>query len=193
MLVLDVNFSSSVGMLEENKMSLTSSLITLSALSVLLLGACGPVPQPAPQSAPTPTPAPQVTATPMPEMLNEIAYGLSYGMCLGYCEHRLSVTAERMQLVHQSRDAENYPEQVIEKITPPEIWQRLNALANFETLQALPDRLGCPDCADGGAAWVELQQNEASKRVTFEPQDGLPPQAELLVELRALYETLDQE
>ncbi len=173
-------------------MSFTSSFITFSALSALLLGACGPVPQPAPPS-PTPTPTPQVTATPMPEMLNQIAYGLSYGMCLGYCEHRLSVTAERMQLVHQSRDAETYPEQRIEKATPPETWQRLNDLANFETLQALPDRLGCPDCADGGAAWVELQQDAEMKRVTFEPQDGLPPQAALLAELRALYEELDQD
>ena len=175
-------------------MPFTSLFIVFSAISALLLSACGQT-QPVPQPTPSATPTPQASATPFTasETLSQMAYGLSYGMCLGYCEHRLSVTAERMQLVHQSRDTETYPEQVIEKITPPETWQRLNRLASFETLQALPDRLGCPDCADGGAAWIELQQDTEMKRVTFEPQDGLPPQAELLAALRALYEELDQD
>lgn len=171
---------------------------TLLSLTTIALSACAAAPQSGPQPSPSATTSPNPVATPSTSPSQpvtaprQIAYGKSFGFCVGYCDHQLTITAERMRLVHTSpRDPQAYPEQVIEKPTPAETWQKLNRFARFETLQGLPDRIGCPDCADGGAEWIELQQNDVSKRVTFEPQAGLPQQAELLAELRKLYEELD--
>lgn len=124
--------------------------------------------------------------------LSRIAYGIAYGECMGYCDHSLIITAQRMRLVHKAfLEAEKYPQKVLEKPTRPETWQKLLRLASFQTLKGLPDRIGCPDCTDGGAEWIELQQDAAVKRVTFEPQAGLRQQAALLAELRKLYQELD--
>lgn len=155
---------------------------TILSLTTFFLSACVT----APQANPSPPPSSQSITT-----LAQIAYGTSFGFCRGRCDHRLVITAERMHLVHQSlQDPEKYPEQVIEQPTPVETWKTLNRLASFKTLQDLPERIGCPDCADGGAEWIELQQDNVNKRVTFEPQVGLAQQAELLAELRKLYQEL---
>lgn len=149
----------------------TFSAVTLSTTLgawMLLLSACStsqPLPQPTPSPSATVSPSPMPSPTQPTAVVSEIGYGLSYGMCLGYCNHSLTITADQMRLVHTApRDAENFPEKVIENPTPADTWERLNRLANFETLKALPDRLGCPDCADGGAEWVALQHQDERKQ-----------------------------
>lgn len=174
-------------------------LSLLTSLTVVLLSACASVPS-GPQSSPSPsgspTASPTATPTASPSQpatdLSQIGYGKSFGFCVGYCDHTLTVTAETTRLVHKAfRDPEKYPERVVERPTTAATWQKLNSLANFQTLQSLPERIGCPDCADGGAEWVEMQQAQTVKRVTFEPQAGLPQQAELLAELKKLYAEID--
>ena len=65
-----------------------------------------------------------------------------------------------------------------------EIWAELQTLIDFLVMQDLEDVIGCPDCADGGATYIELTQNGETKRVTFET--GNPPPA-----LELLYERMD--
>lgn len=65
-----------------------------------------------------------------------------------------------------------------------EIWTELQTLIDFLVMQDLEDVIGCPDCADGGATYIELTQNGETKRVTFET--GNPPPA-----LELLYERMD--
>lgn len=141
---------------------------------------------------PTPTVDPTANAGTTP--LKTIGYGTSYGMCFGYCNHQLTLTETTMRLVHSAHQAsEEYPEKVLEKPMSAERWQNLTALADFDTLSALPERVGCPDCADGGAEWIALSESEASHRVTFEPAKGLPQQAELLKALRVIYQQMAEE
>ncbi len=179
--------------------------ILLLSLSCLLLGACA-TQQAEPPVTPSTSPTTGSIASPVasaiasvtpsqPEtVLKQIGYGLSYGHCGSYCNHSLTISAEQMRLVHKAnRDPEKNPDQVSTQATPAATWQKLTGLASFETLQSLPERIGCPDCADGGAEWIELEQAKISKRVTFEPQEGLPQQAELLAELRKLYQELNGE
>ena len=75
--------------------------------------------------------------------------------------------------------------------TPLSFWQKLQSLADYNAIKDLPERIGCPDCADGGAEWLELSRSNETKRVTFEPPAGLPQQAALLAELKKLYEELN--
>ena len=48
-------------------------------------------------------------------------------------------------------------------------WQEIiNAASNFDAFKNLNEVYGCPDCADGGAEFIEIIKNEEVHRVTFE-------------------------
>ncbi len=61
---------------------------------------------------------------------------------------------------------------------------------NLDIFQSLDDRIGCPDCADGGAEWVQIDWNNGNKRVTFENRQtvkGIEKLIEKLREMRQIY------
>ncbi|CAF1400036.1 unnamed protein product [Didymodactylos carnosus] len=65
-------------------------------------------------------------------------------------------------------------------------WVNLSNLVNLETFQSLDDRIGCPDCADGGAEWVQINWANGSKRVTFENEKTVKGIEKLIVKLRQM-------
>lgn len=62
--------------------------------------------------------------------------------------------------------------------------------AACSTFDQLSETYGCPDCADGGAEWVEVERSRMGRRVTFE--FGKPPEriGALVSSLRAVRQTL---
>ena len=75
-----------------------------------------------------------------------------------------------------------------EVVTAPEEFQELLGAVDMQALQALPNVLGCPDCADGGAEWIEVEIGNTLKRVTFEYGAAIPsiqPLLDLVRERRA--------
>jgi hypothetical protein len=62
-----------------------------------------------------------------------------------------------------------------------ESWRSLKTLANQVAFSKQPERLGCPDCADGGAEYIELQTGDQKYRITFEYGQTIPG-FELLVD-----------
>jgi len=72
-----------------------------------------------------------------------------------------------------------------EVLTPPEEFQELLAAVDMQALQALPNVLGCPDCADGGAEWIEVETGNTLKRVEFEYGVAIPSIQPLLDLVRA--------
>lgn len=100
--------------------------------------------------------------------ISEIRWGTSFGMCRGYCYTEYHYTAEGTRLIRKGWDTTAYPE-TLEVFSPkPGEWPQLTASINLSAFDSLPERIGCPDCADGGAEWVEIITNEGSKKVTFE-------------------------
>lgn len=67
-----------------------------------------------------------------------------------------------------------------------EQWQTLVSLIDVSAFQALNEQIGCPDCADGGAEWIEIQVGDTVKRVTFENRRTIKGFEALVVELRNL-------
>lgn len=123
--------------------------------------------------------------------LQQISYGESFGMCRGYCHKSLTVTKKQMILLEKAvRKPEEFPERVIAKKTPPDIWNKLLKLVNFEKFEALPKVIDCPDCADGGSEWIELWHASGKKLVTFPHSGGLPQHEELLAELKRIFKEL---
>ena len=93
--------------------------------------------------------------------------GTSFGMCLGYCVAELTVTPDELLFVETSRDPAQ-PERTRRAALAPGEWEEILTLVDPSDLEALPEVIGCPDCADGGAEWVEVEHEGGKRRVTFE-------------------------
>jgi hypothetical protein len=122
-----------------------------------------------------------------------IQYGSSFGMCIGDCVQELSVTKEKAVLKVLKRTGNGQQEDLEvrnSKALSNEEYTAINQLINVNTIQALPEVIGCPDCTDGGAAWIEISGNEIQKKVTFEYYQVPEKLKELVERLRALQEEL---
>ena len=112
--------------------------------------------------------------------------GTSFGMCDGYCATELSVTAETVTFTRTSRDPQRYPEQTLRRPTRLQEWEALQRHAGSDAFFRLDSVYGCPDCADGGAEWIELERDGRRKRVSFEYGAAVERIEGLQAEMRAL-------
>lgn len=121
-----------------------------------------------------------------------ISSGTSFGMCAGYCIRELVITsATTARYTAKGWDTVGYPTLVLDTTITSAEWDSLKNLADLEALKSFPDVVGCPDCADGGAEWISLDDGRQVKKVTFEygdTLDGLGPILLRLAALRAVFE-----
>ena len=94
--------------------------------------------------------------------------GTSFGMCLGYCTTELTVTPEEILFVERSRNPAEHPERTRRAALGAGEWEEIVSLAGRAPLEGLQEVYGCPDCADGGADWIEVERDGVRRRVTFE-------------------------
>ena len=124
-----------------------------------------------------------------------LRYGTSFGECLGDCYQETSLTEfeavlrVRENVIGKQTDLKVRAK---ENLTIQE-FESINNLVDTKVIQALPETIGCPDCADGGAEWIEIQSPEIYKKVTFEYLNEPGVLTDLLTVLRAkqkkLYES----
>jgi hypothetical protein len=114
--------------------------------------------------------------------------GTSFGMCAGYCTTTLEISPTSATLIETSRESVRQPTRTRSVALTPAEWQRIQSLVDPTVLASVAGVHGCPDCADGGAEWIELKTAQSTARVTF--QFGQPPQpiAQLQAEIRAVRE-----
>lgn len=115
-----------------------------------------------------------------------ISSGTSFNMCVGYCKSELVLDGTTARLMERSRDEKHYPDRERSIQLTTEEWERIRRLADPAALKSVEGVHGCPDCADGGAEWVEIRTEEESIRATFDHGHTLEPTAELQAELRAV-------
>lgn len=155
-------------------------VLLLACLSLVLPG-CAAL-QPKPDQPDQSVPADAVT---------RISYGRAGGLCAGYCVHRLDIDAKIITLTDTAMvNSGAFPDKVRSLKMPAPTWQALLADVNWERFKALPERIGCPGCADGGYAWLEIERGGVAHRVSYEDPAALPDQAGLLRTVNALYEHL---
>lgn len=114
----------------------------------------------------------------VPSKIESIKHGSSFGECSGYCitestydgNHKITRTKAWGDTII------NPTKTTITKISASE-WELINNSFDLDSFLALPKRIGCPDCRDGGARWVEVSQSGRTHTVTFE---YLSPPKELL-------------
>lgn len=116
--------------------------------------------------------------------------GESFGFCVGYCRHELELTDEQMRIFSTSWVSDQHPDRMAEASIDEEKWNEIQAMINLEAFGELDDLYGCPDCADGGSEWIEIQADSVVKRVTFEYRNAPSEIGALADTLRELRESM---
>ena len=115
-----------------------------------------------------------------------IRWGTSFGECIGYCTQEVEVTPTLARLTRTSSDPSHYPARVEERDVSGATWSDLRAAVEASDITSLDDIYGCPDCADGGAEWVEVETQGSKKKVVFEAGDPPRGVASLVDALRSV-------
>lgn len=123
--------------------------------------------------------------------IKSISSGTSFGECLGYCLRSINITRSPLQLISSKKPHWNevqYPSVERKYSFTFAQWQDLIALLDLDLIQSLDDRIGCPDCADGGAEWIQVDWSTKTKRITFEYGKLVSGIEELIKRMRLLRE-----
>ena len=118
--------------------------------------------------------------------------GSSFGFCGGYCIREIQITGKKVVFEARSVDNENYPDKRIEGSISSDEWDTLVELIDMNALLSYEDVIGCPDCADGGAEWIQIQTTDTLKKVLFQYGDSLAAVQPLLEKMRSLREQYDE-
>jgi len=158
-------------------MSLPKLWPALAAAAALFLTACAN--------------APATSAAP----ITQIVSTTSFGMCVGYCTTRLELSEGQAVLIREARGGRGAPDgrppqRYAAMLTPAE-WAELSSLAGQTRLERLPDVIGCPDCADGGAETLAIARADAPRVVTFDFGANIAQAQPLLERVRAIRARLD--
>lgn len=98
-----------------------------------------------------------------------IRTGTSFGMCVGdKCRKDYVLNGTSLTLTHGGQNRGTpLPSKTCQKPIAAADWNALKTAVNLGTFGQQPDVIGCPDCADGGAEYIELEQGDTKHRVTF--------------------------
>jgi hypothetical protein len=97
-----------------------------------------------------------------------IKHGTSFGHCIGYCTKEESYQEFSMTASQFNRDSTNFPRKQFRTDLSDGEFSRIIAAIDWKKWDKLPTVIGCPDCADGGAEYVEIKTQKGTKRVTFD-------------------------
>jgi hypothetical protein len=111
-------------------------------------------------------------------------------MCVGYCTTRLELSEGQAVLIREARGgrgASDLPDQRFTATLSAAEWEELSRLAANADLSPLPEMIGCPDCADGGAESLTI---DGGRTITFDHGANITEAAPLLERVRTLRERL---
>ncbi len=122
--------------------------------------------------------------------IQKITFGTSFGACAGYCIQTLELIDGKAVKTVIPRVNPNLEEKSCEK--PIDSFVPISSMVDLESFAKLEETIGCPDCADGGAEWIEITTSEGSKKVTYEFGEAPSAIKSFIKDLRKLYEELGE-
>lgn len=99
--------------------------------------------------------------------LNSIGYGSSFGMCVGYCSNNLLISDLKLTF-SKSKNGQTADTKTCSKTISEADINAIKKELNLEKISALPEVIGCPDCADGGAEWIAISADGKQYKITYE-------------------------
>lgn len=118
-----------------------------------------------------------------------IRYGTSFGHCLGLCQTDLEVSSVQVYFVQYAFD-NSVPPITESSLFDSKEYDQLLSLVDEDKFMSLDPLIGCPDCADGGAEWIEIRIGNQSKKVTFEYGKDINGISKLVSELRVIVDEI---
>lgn len=97
----------------------------------------------------------------------KISYGTYFGMCSGFCNQEIRITKDQIRFNKRKNGVEHTLINCNQNLSTAH-WAQLKGQINYRKFAALEEVMGCPDCADGGAEWIEIQSGERKHKITFE-------------------------
>ncbi len=103
--------------------------------------------------------------------IKKINYGTSFGECVGYCRKQMSVASDSVHFTAfcDACMTPSVSRKDLFSMTTKTEWDSIQNFLPLNSFFIMPTVIGCPDCADGGAEWLELILiNGETHKVTFE-------------------------
>ncbi|EGG42145.1 Hypothetical protein Nlim_0984 [Candidatus Nitrosarchaeum limnium SFB1] len=100
-----------------------------------------------------------------------IKTGTNSGHCIGYCSKEFIITPEKITYTESGRDVSDKTKDIPFSKSN---WNELVDLIDVQKFNSLPDRIGCPGCADAPVEWIEITFGNKTKRIEFENGDDIP-------------------
>lgn len=117
-----------------------------------------------------------------------ITFGSSFGECFGYCKHEYTFHSWGVSGIREAWPAEK-PEKPDQRIWVRISKERLTALTGIVDTMSLGEPyevIGCGDCKDGGACWLEIERPGGLKMLSYECASGAGDLQALMDLLNAL-------
>ncbi len=118
-------------------------------------------------------------------------YGQSWGFCVGYCNSELSFSDGEAIIIQQSNNDKR--DKKLKFNFASEDYRQLVELFDQQEFDQLPTIIGCPDCADGGAEFLEVKSDGEWRKVTFEYNNAPESIATLVSHLREFHNSRVEE
>ncbi|GKS67548.1 hypothetical protein YTPLAS73_10950 [Nitrosarchaeum sp.] len=112
-----------------------------------------------------------------------IKTGTNSGFCLGYCSKEFVIMPEKITYTQSGRDV---PDKTKHIPFSKSSWNELVNLVDFKKFDSLPDRIGCPGCADAPVEWIEIKSANKTKKIEFESGDNIPEIKKLILTLEKI-------
>jgi hypothetical protein len=125
----------------------------------------------------------------MAPAVTKVASTTSFGMCVGYCKTTLEISEKEAVLTREAWGRGAGANLPLQRLTAPmsaQEWQDIASAAEAAKIDALPERIGCPDCADGGAESLTIEGPGRAKTITFDHGAAIAEAQPLLDRVRAL-------
>jgi hypothetical protein len=120
-----------------------------------------------------------------------ISYGTSFGECLGYCVREVVVSGGAF-FTKSGWDMDGpLPDSTCEIVFIRDPLPDYLDDIDLDIFLNMDETIGCPDCTDGGAEWLELGFEDGVKRVTFEYMNEPPEFKDIIPSLRQLMESFN--
>ena len=112
-----------------------------------------------------------------------IKTGTNSGFCIGYCSKEFTITPEKIIYTQSGREVPSKTEHIP---FSKSAWNELTGLVDFQKFYSLPDRIGCPGCADAPVEWIEIKDGDKTKKIEFENGDNIPEIKKLILALQKI-------
>lgn len=122
-----------------------------------------------------------------------IMHGTSFGNCRGYCIKEEIYTMSDLTTLQKAWDTTRMKPIVKTVAYSAKDFENLCASVNMKKWSSLPEKIGCPDCADRGSEYVMITTKEGSKQVVFDAYADVPEIQSLLNLLREKKKTMEKE